>query len=69
MLETFEVIGETTGNHWIACRRHLRSYHHRSGLIIAVTDFGLYLVRRRRNRFREFLYHLENLTLQHCQQS
>lgn len=72
MLETFAAIGETSGNtlgrmsHGISEALITTEV----GLIIAVTGFfGLYLVRRQRNRFREFLHHLENLTLQHCQQS
>lgn len=72
MLETFEAIGETSGN-TLARMSHGISealITTEVGLIIAVTGFfGLYLVRRQRNRFREFLYHLENLTLQRCQQS
>ncbi|MFT4688310.1 MAG: biopolymer transport protein ExbB [Limisphaerales bacterium] len=72
MLETFEAIGETSGNTLDRMSHGISEalITTEVGLIIAVTGFfGLYLVRRQRNRFREFLYHLENLTLQHCQQS
>lgn len=72
MLETFRAIGESSGN-TLARMSHGISealITTEVGLIIAVTGFfGLYLVRQRRNRFRAFLNHLENLTLQHCQQS
>lgn len=72
MLETFAALGETTGNTLERMSHGISEalITTEVGLIIAVAGFfGLYLVRRQRNRFREFLQHLENLTLQHCQQS
>lgn len=72
MLETFQAIGASSGN-TLARMSHGISealITTEVGLIIAVTGFfGLFLVRRQRNRFRAFLNRLENLTLQHCQQN
>lgn len=70
MLETFRALGETSGNtlermsHGIAEALITTEF----GLIIAVAGyFGLFLVRRRRDGFRNFLAHLEAVALQHCQ--
>ena len=72
MLETFSALGETTGNTLERMSHGISEalITTEVGLIIAVVGFfGLFLVRRQRNRFRKFLQHLENLTLQHCQQT
>lgn len=72
MLETFAAIGETSGNTLERMSHGISEalITTEVGLIIAVTGFfGLYLVRRQRNRFRAFLNHLENLAVQNCQQN